>query len=116
MRQAWGAKETLRALTSPGKTTVRQETYRQGWLALEIWTHVLALPLGVPSQHKGTLEDTQLVPQAWWAYPQSRPLGKLLSSSITHWILTAGPNITSLQSPFAPSRQSAVFFCYCPLH
>lgn len=51
--QAWSAEETLRGLTSPGKTTVRQETHRQGWLALEIQTCVLApLPLGADSQHK----------------------------------------------------------------
>ena len=29
--QALGAEETLRALTSPGKIIVRQETHRRGW-------------------------------------------------------------------------------------
>lgn len=51
--QAWGAEETLRGLTSPGKTTVRQETHRQGWPALEIRTRALLAPhpLGATSQH-----------------------------------------------------------------
>lgn len=51
--KAWGAEETLRGSTSPGKTAVRQETHRQGWPALKIWTRALApFPLGAASQYK----------------------------------------------------------------
>jgi len=58
--QASGAEETLRGLTSPGKTTVRQEIHRQGWLALDFRTRVLApFPLGAINQDKENPHDTQ---------------------------------------------------------
>ena len=51
--QAGGAEETLRALTSPGKTIVRQETHRRGWRAVEIRTRALTpLPRGPTRRHK----------------------------------------------------------------
>lgn len=67
--QAWSAEETLRGLTSPGKTTVRQETHRQGWRAPEFRTCVLApLPLGAAASTKKTPADTR-PEQAPWALP-----------------------------------------------
>lgn len=55
-RPAWGAEQTLRGLTSPGKTPVRPETHRQ---AQPAWRSGLTL---LPLSHGEQLASTEKTP------------------------------------------------------
>lgn len=98
LEQGLGVEETLGGLTSPGKTIVRQETHRQGWLALQIRTRVFApFPLGAISQYKENPCDTRL-PASGTSGPGGRAgftICLLISLTATEVKpQTTGPNIT----------------------
>ena len=116
--QVSGVEETLRGLTSPGKTTVRQETHRQRWLALEIRTRVLApFPLGAINQYKENPHDTRPASLRHLGPSRQSGLVDCLLTSLTATEVkpqTTGPNITFSMSLTALSEWFALFCHYFP--